>query len=326
MIPSESGERPGPEHVGGSVWWHSRVRYLFAAQLAAGRRVLDIACGNGFGTVLLAEAATSVVGADASDEAITAATRLNARPNVRWERTGAGPLPLSAGSFDLVVCLETLEHLAAPAQPAFVAELERVLAPDGVLVLSTPDRETELARARLTQEPNPYHLHTPSRAELTDLLARFPHRLEFVELDVIATAIVPAAEGASLTPEVAWTPRERAAPVSVLHVCARTDEGLARARALRGPIVCRSDYQRLVELGMVLSSRRVPDLGGLPLDEQVALLAERVRRLDDEVERVHADGARVARDVHLLNETLSVDGWVARLRRLRARITGDAKL
>lgn len=321
--PAEAGERPGPEHVGGIAWWHSRVRYAFASQLAAGRRVLDIACGNGFGTALLAEQATSVIGADHAPEALEAAARLNARPNARWVRVVDGRLPLEDGAVDLVVCLETLEHLRQTDQAAFVAELERVLARDGLLVLSTPDRDAELARARLTQAPNPYHLHTPSRDELAVLLARFPHRVEFLEVDVVATAIVPAVEGATVKHDVVWARRERAAPISALHVCARTEDGLQRAQALRGPVVCRTDYQRLVDLGIAVRSLRLPDIGGLPVEDQAALLADRVRRLEEGLERVQHDGLRVAQDVHQLNENLSIDGWLARLRRLRARVTGD---
>src|SRR5436305_8562189 len=129
--------RPGPEQQGGGSWWQSQVRYLFARELAAGKRVLDIACANGFGTVVLAEAAKEVAGADLSPDAVATARKINARPNVRYEAVSRPPFPFADGAFDLVVCLETIEHMRAEEQPAFMAELARLLSPEGVLLLST---------------------------------------------------------------------------------------------------------------------------------------------------------------------------------------------
>lgn len=313
-----SGERPVPEHVGSAIWWHSRTRYLLARQLAAGRRVLDLACGNGFGTVLLAEVAATVVGADVDAGAVETAGRLNARPNVRYERAAGGPLPFADAAFDLVVCLETLEHLHAHDQPAFVAELVRVLAPAGLLVLSTPDRDTELTHGRVTGAPNPFHLHTPSAAELDRLLAALPHRRTFAQLDQVATMVVPVDDAerarALAAPLVAWESRERPAPVSILHVCARTAEALAPT-TIAAPVAYRADVQRLDLLAHVLTSAHLPDLRGLSVDEQTALLADRVGRLHARVEHVEREGERMAGNVSQLNQTLSLSGWLERLRR-----------
>ncbi len=320
--PAEDGERPGAEHRGGATWWHSRVRYLFARQLAPGRRVLDLACGNGYGTALLAEVADAVVGADRAPEAVEAARRLNAATNARYEHLAGAALPFPDGAFDLVVSLETIEHLRAADQPAFVSELVRVLAPDGLLVLSTPDRDVEQAHGRLTGAPNPYHLHTPSADELDGLLTDLPHRLAFVEVDQIATVVVPVgpdgapAAAALATPEVAWEGRERPAPVSVLRVCARTEAALAAARTARPPVVYRSDLQRLSLLAAALTSARVPDLGALPLDEQALVLAERLARVEARLEHAEREGARVSENVSLLNRHLSLAGVLDKLRRL----------
>lgn len=321
-IPSEEGERPGAEHRGGATWWHSRIRYLFARQLAHGRRALDLACGNGFGTVLLAEVADSVVGADRAPEAIEVARQLNGAPRVRYEALSGGALPFADGAFDLVVCLETLEHLRAADQPGFVAELVRVLAPEGLLVLSTPDRDAELAHGRLTGAPNPYHLHTPSAEELDTYLAPVPHRLAFVEVDQIATLIVPvdddpAARARALAaPEVAWEDRERATPVSVLRVCARSEAALEPARRAAPPVVFRSDLQRLSMLALALTSARLPDIGGLPLEQQAVLVADRLSRMEARLEHVEREGARVAENVSQLNHSLTLRGVLGKLRRL----------
>ena len=64
-----TGERFTPECVR-EIWYEHWHRYVFARQLAKGKRVLDAACGEGYGSALLADVAASVVGADISDQAI----------------------------------------------------------------------------------------------------------------------------------------------------------------------------------------------------------------------------------------------------------------
>lgn len=307
-------ERPEPDQVGGAIWWHSRTRYLFARELAPGKQVLDLACANGFGTTLLAEVATSAVGADVSAAAVETARRLNARANVRYEVVASPTLPFGDASFDLVVCLETIEHLAREAQPSFVRELVRVLRPEGVLVLSTPDRDTERAHALMTAEPNPWHLHTPSRAELGELLAALPHRVELVEHDLVATALLPADPEARLAklgaPTVAWGVTDRPAPISVVHACARTEAAIAPARAARLPVAYRGDHERLAFIAHVLSSARLPNLSGLPVDEQVAFVAERLGRVEAHAKDVET---RHAAQIDRLNRNVSVRGVIDRL-------------
>lgn len=324
MDASGGSERPEAQQAGGAIWGHMQARYLFACELAARRRVLEIACGNGFGTMLLAQVASSVTGADVSPEAIETARRTNARPNVRYELVKTPPFPLPDASFDVVVSLETIEHMPAAAQPAFVAELERVLAPDGVLLLSTPDRATEQAQAKQS-EPNPFHIHTPSAEELDRLLARFAHREAFVLMDYVATTVVPLEPGARTAkleaPNVALEtpppPPASAFPVAVFRACARTAEGLARIRAARAPVVYRTDYQRLAYLAQAVTASRLHDLAHLPPAEQLAVVVERVARLVDaaegRVQKLEDQTRDLWVNVDRLNKNLSVKGVVDRI-------------
>jgi SAM-dependent methyltransferase len=324
--PDRPSERPEPDQQGGAIWWHSHVRYLFARELAAGRRVLDLACGNGFGTVVLAEVAKDVVGGDVSAEAVATAQRLNPRPNVRYQHVTRPPFPFADAAFDLIVCLETIEHMHAPEQAPFVAELSRVLAPDGVLVLSTPDRDTERAHALMTEEPNPYHLHTPSAAELDQLLAAFPHRVDLVQQEFVATTLVPvdrAARDAKLaSPLLAFGDGERPSPVAVVRACARTPEGLERIRAARAPVAYRGDFQRLAFIAQVLSNSYLPNLEGLPIEEQVAYIAHHYRRHRENAERRIKDlentNVFVIKSIDTLNKNLSIRGVIDRIRGKRS--------
>ncbi|HEY6940290.1 class I SAM-dependent methyltransferase [Dokdonella sp.] len=163
-----TGERFTPECVR-EIWHEHWHRYAFARRFAAGRRVLDAACGEGYGSALLASVAADVVGVDVDAAAVAhARQRYGARPRLRYERADATALPFGDRAFDLVVSFETLEHLAA--QEALLQGFARVLADDGVLVISSPDKRTysELAGFR-----NEFHVRELYRDELLALLR--PH-------------------------------------------------------------------------------------------------------------------------------------------------------
>ncbi|HEY6543512.1 MAG TPA: class I SAM-dependent methyltransferase [Dokdonella sp.] len=163
-----TGERFTPECVR-EIWYEHWHRYAFARRLAAGRRVLDAACGEGYGSALLAKVAADVVGVDIDPASVAhARARYGAQLNLRYEVADATELPFADSSFDLVVSFETLEHLSA--QERLLRGFERVLADDGLLVVSSPDKRTysELAGFR-----NEYHVRELYREELLDLL--MPH-------------------------------------------------------------------------------------------------------------------------------------------------------
>jgi SAM-dependent methyltransferase len=166
-----TGERFTPECVR-EIWYEHWHRYVFVRGLAAGKRVLDAACGEGYGSALLAEIAADVVGVDIDAESIAhARVRYASKPHLRYERADATNLPFADRVFDLVVSFETLEHLAAQEQ--LLAGFARVLAADGILAISSPDKRTysELAGFR-----NEFHVRELYRGELLSLLApHFPH-------------------------------------------------------------------------------------------------------------------------------------------------------
>lgn len=143
------------------------ARYDFAAGFAAGARVLDCACGAGYGSELLARAgARAVVGVDGDAAAVTWAAREFGGPGRTFVQGDAASLPLEDAAVDLAVSLETLEHLDDPAP--FLAELARVLRPGGRLVLSTPLDESPRRLAPL----DPFHRREYGWDELGALLAR----------------------------------------------------------------------------------------------------------------------------------------------------------
>jgi SAM-dependent methyltransferase len=157
--------------VQGEIWLEHWHRYVFAARWAAGKRVLDVACGEGYGSAVLARNATRVTGVDLSEGAIAHARSAYAdRPNLDFVAASCTALPLPAATFDTVVSFETLEHIEA--QEAFLDQVARVLAPGGVLVLSCPNK-VEYSDKR--DYKNEFHVKELYREELARLVARhFP--------------------------------------------------------------------------------------------------------------------------------------------------------
>jgi ubiquinone/menaquinone biosynthesis C-methylase UbiE len=170
-----TGERflPG---AGGEIWYEHWHRYHFAATLVAGRAVLDVACGTGYGSALLARQARRVMGADISNETIEHARAIYAAvTNLEFRQADCAALPFPDASFDAVVSFETIEHIEA--QATFLDEVRRVLRPEGLLVLSSPNKLEYSDRRGFA---NPFHLRELYREALSSLLApRFPHTTWF---------------------------------------------------------------------------------------------------------------------------------------------------
>lgn len=165
-----TGERFTPECVREIRYehWH---RYLFAWRIAKDRRVLDAACGEGYGSALLARTAASVRGLDIDAASIAHARERYARENLRYDVGDATDLDVAPASFDLVVSFETLEHVEA--QERMLEGFARALGDDGILVVSSPDKHTysEVAGFR-----NEFHTRELYREELLAMLKpHFPH-------------------------------------------------------------------------------------------------------------------------------------------------------
>ncbi|MEO6065626.1 MAG: class I SAM-dependent methyltransferase [Lysobacterales bacterium] len=166
-----TGERFTPECVR-EIWYEHFHRYAFAWPAARGRRVLDAACGEGYGSALLAATAASVLGVDISETTVAhARERYPEIPNLRFETHDATALDaLPDASFDLIASFETLEHVEA--QERMLVGFRRLLAPGGVLLVSSPDKAQYTDAAG---HDNPFHVRELYRDEFESLLgARFP--------------------------------------------------------------------------------------------------------------------------------------------------------
>lgn len=173
-----TGERfiPNQELMNDDIGFEHLHRYHSIAPLLKGKKVLDIACGEGYGTAIIAQFATSVVGVDVDTEVISAALdKYTTRyPNVNFMAGSASNMPLKDKLFDVVVSLETIEHLSVEMQHHFMEEVKRVLLPGGILVMSTPDKEDYSDKF---DHNNPFHLHEFYKAEYETFIKSFFNHL-----------------------------------------------------------------------------------------------------------------------------------------------------
>jgi SAM-dependent methyltransferase len=140
------------------AWVTDRVTAM-AAELDRAPVVLDAGCGEGYGTASLATADAHALALDY--DSFTAAHLAQAYPDLPAVRANLVALPLRGGTVDVLVSLQTIEHLWD--QEAFLAECSRVLRPGGLLVLSTPNRHT-------FPPGNIFHHRELDAQELADLL------------------------------------------------------------------------------------------------------------------------------------------------------------
>jgi 2-polyprenyl-3-methyl-5-hydroxy-6-metoxy-1,4-benzoquinol methylase len=165
------GERTLPDVPEENYWFQRHVAvYEWVARHVAGRRVIDMASGEGYGADLLAAAAASVVGVDANPDAFEHARLRYVRPNLRFERS---MVEVYAEPCDAIVFLQTIEHMRDP--DAVLEHFAAMLAPGGVVFVSTPNVLT-LAPAGAERSGNPWHLREYRPDEFAALCAaHFPH-------------------------------------------------------------------------------------------------------------------------------------------------------
>lgn len=296
-----TGERFVPG-VGGEIEAEHLSRYLFAAPLCAGRRVLDIACGEGFGSAMLAGVAKEVVGMDIDAPTIELARRnygADGDERLSFAVGSCEKIPAKRGSFDVVVSFETIEHIED--QTGFLREVRRVLRPGGVFVCSTPDKSVYLAG----QAANPFHKKELTAAEFEKLLSgRFEHAAFFGQRLVSGAVITRGDSGRTelvKTGDGLGFERSHAGEGATYRVAVCSDARLPRvadqvfsdARYSIGRLTrLASERDGLAERGAQLAA----ELAGVRqrLDESDHAARHRAAELEQAARRAKADADRAA--------------------------------
>jgi len=162
-----TGERFVPE-VHGIIELEHLHRYLIASELVAGKKVLDIASGEGYGSAMLARKAEKIIGVDISHEAIQFARKRYRLENLEFKVGSCTDIPLAAASLDVVVSFETIEHIEQ--HDTMMREIKRVLKPGGLLIISSPDKYYYSLE---NDYHNPFHKKELFEHEFKQLLNRY---------------------------------------------------------------------------------------------------------------------------------------------------------
>jgi len=145
------------------LYLKQRKAYEFATQFVDGKRVLDYGVGSGFGTALLAKSAESVEGVDLFAKTISYCNEAHDLGNLNFQQLQSSyHLPFDDDAFDVVSSFQVIEHV--PDVKRYLVELKRVLAPGGILLITTPNRAYRLLPF---QKPwNDEHIREYSKSSL----------------------------------------------------------------------------------------------------------------------------------------------------------------
>jgi ubiquinone/menaquinone biosynthesis C-methylase UbiE len=160
-------------------------RYAIAMSLVQGKKVLDIASGEGYGTHLLSKKALTIVGVDISETAVRYATNKYQKPNLSFRTGSASFIPLEDNSVNVVVSFETIEH--HDEHDKMMQEIKRVLAPGGLIIISSPDRKfySDIPNYR-----NPYHVKELYAFEFEQLIAKYFSNTVFFKQKTIFGSVI----------------------------------------------------------------------------------------------------------------------------------------
>ena len=147
---------------------HHLHRYAIALDLVKDKVVLDIASGEGYGSSLLANEAKKVIGVDIEAKVIEFAKAKYKKANLAFKIGRADQMPVDDNSIDVVVSFETIEH--HDKHEEMFLEIKRVLKPDGVLIMSSPDK---LNYRDIPKFYNPFHIKELYREEFKQLVEKY---------------------------------------------------------------------------------------------------------------------------------------------------------
>ena len=131
--------------------------------------MLDLACGEGYGSRLLACTAESVVGLDIDEDAVRHARNKYIRSNLQFKQGSITDIPIDGQNiFDVIVCFEALEHIQDHEK--LLTEVKRLLTKDGLFIVSTPNK---WAYSDEPKYENPFHVHELYLDEFIELFEKY---------------------------------------------------------------------------------------------------------------------------------------------------------
>lgn len=187
-----TGERYIPENVTLMAIEHQH-RYLWVKNFVVGKAVLDIACGEGYGTKILSEVAKSVCGCDISVETVEWAKNKYMGSNIDFRVMNIGNISFKDKLFDVITCFETIEHVRAEMASKAINDFAKILNNDGVLFISTPSVESSLHC-----ENNQFHIGEMDFDEFYKKLSQVFKYVKIVSQSVYCSSVIGDGENAEI--------------------------------------------------------------------------------------------------------------------------------
>lgn len=184
-------ERLDPKIDSTSEVYHEHIaRYLFAQKYVRGKRVLDVACGTGYGSHMLALAgAKETVGIDISKSTIKQASKNYQAENLNFYQGKAKKINWPSDYFDVAVSFETIEHINK--RDLFLQEVKRVLRPGGIFIISTPNRIIASCYLIYRRPYNEFHKIEYTRKEFLQILTKYFQVVDFYGQKLVSSFLTP---------------------------------------------------------------------------------------------------------------------------------------
>lgn len=171
MYPKKIESRIIPEETGRNLYMQHLKAYEFLGRHAPGKQILEVGCGDGYGSAFLAKSARSIIAVDYEKEVVFAAQNKYKADNLEYRCMDATNLEFGENEFDLVCSFQVIEHIPQERLLTYLTELSRVLKPEGELYLSTLNLEKVMKNPH-TYKKNPAHCKEFSINELKNILSK----------------------------------------------------------------------------------------------------------------------------------------------------------
>jgi glycosyltransferase involved in cell wall biosynthesis/2-polyprenyl-3-methyl-5-hydroxy-6-metoxy-1,4-benzoquinol methylase len=292
-------------------------RYLLAANFALQKAILDLGCGTGYGTAMLARSgAASALGLDIDPSTIEWAENTHHEKNLAFCVSSDLGENLASKSFDLITCFEMIEHVTKPEQQATIRSIARLLRKNGILLISTPNPlVTEL------YGDNPFHLREMTREEFLALISEhFKHvrlHYQFIHAGVLITSETEAISSRARL-EFLHATDSRPPAVAFVAVCSNEplpeipainfvdNADLVRSKMRTEEYVNRLQIEHFQEFEAVNAghveleqqSKQVQNLSRVleAKDSQLKMLGEQIERLNLAFHQLKADHEQLKAD------------------------------
>jgi GT2 family glycosyltransferase/ubiquinone/menaquinone biosynthesis C-methylase UbiE len=289
-------------------------RYSSILALAKDKIVLDIACGEGYGSGMLSKHAKQVYGVDINAELIAHASKTYGQKNISFLHGSAAAIPLPDQCVDMLVSFETIEHVPADIQTKFVSEAKRVLKPGGLMIISTPDKKNYTDRYG---HHNEFHLKELYEEEFVALLKTgFAYVNLYGQGSEITSLILNKEEYQKGQPLSAFKIDEKAYNFEPKYFIALCSDDREKAHSSISSIIPETERSYLATIDRILAlQKEVEELGewgrrsNAELNDRLTEIKNLKKDLEKRANEIYKlDAAKRELEVRL-QDIYSSDGW-----------------